>query len=112
MNPFFQKLRSLMHRRRKEDELREELQFHLDEEAEERQAEGLAGEEARRAARRDMGNITLVQEETRAVWTWTLPGTTGAGLPLRLSHDGGQQDLQHAGDSVAGARHRSQHGDL
>ena len=71
MNPFFQKLRSLMHRRGKEEELRDELQFHLDEEAEERQAEGLPGDEARRAARRDMGNIALVQEETRAAWTWT-----------------------------------------
>jgi macrolide transport system ATP-binding/permease protein len=58
-------------RRRKEDELREELQFHLDEEAEERQAEGLTDAEARFAARRDLGNLTLVQEETRAVWTWT-----------------------------------------
>ncbi len=71
MTPFFLKLRSFMQRRRKEDDLRAELQFHLDEEAEERQAEGLTGAEARLAARRDIGNLTLVQEETRAVWTWT-----------------------------------------
>jgi macrolide transport system ATP-binding/permease protein len=71
MSPFFQKLRSLLHRRRKEEDLRDELQFHLDEEAEERQAEGLPGEEARCAARRDIGNIALVQEEVRAAWTWT-----------------------------------------
>jgi macrolide transport system ATP-binding/permease protein len=71
MTTFFQKLRSFMQRRRKEDDLRAELQFHLDEEAEERQAEGLTGAEARLTARRDIGNLTLVQEETRAVWTWT-----------------------------------------
>jgi macrolide transport system ATP-binding/permease protein len=71
MTPFFLKLRSLMQRGRKEDDLRAELRFHLDEEAEERQAEGLTGAEARLAARRDIGNLTLVQEETRAVWTWT-----------------------------------------
>src|SRR5262245_48722590 len=71
MSPFFQKLRLLVHRHRKEDDLREELQFHLDEEAEERQAEGLTGEEARYAAHREIGNLTLVQEETRAAWTWT-----------------------------------------
>jgi predicted permease len=71
MNPFFQKLRSLMHRRRKEEDLRDELQFHLDEETEERQAEGLPGDEARHAARRDIGSIALIEEETRAVWTWT-----------------------------------------
>jgi macrolide transport system ATP-binding/permease protein len=71
MNPFLLKLRSLLYSRRKEDDLRDELQFHLDEEAEERQAGGLPAKEARAAARRDMGNVTLVQEETRAVWTWT-----------------------------------------
>jgi macrolide transport system ATP-binding/permease protein len=71
MTPFFLKLRSLMQRRRKEDDLRAELQFHLDEEAEERQAQGLTGAEARLTARRDIGNLTLLQEETRTVWTWT-----------------------------------------
>jgi macrolide transport system ATP-binding/permease protein len=51
--------------------LREELQFHLDEEAEQRQAEGLAKDQARWAARRDLGNFALLQESTRAMWTWT-----------------------------------------
>src|SRR5947208_3095351 len=58
-------------KRAKEDELREELQFHLDEETEELQASGLPGEDARWAARRDLGNITLVKEDARAAWTWT-----------------------------------------
>ncbi|PYU92819.1 MAG: multidrug ABC transporter substrate-binding protein, partial [Acidobacteria bacterium] len=71
MNAFFRKLNWLVHRSRKEDELSEELQFHLDEEAEERRAEGLAEQEARWAARRELGNVTLVQETTRAMWTWT-----------------------------------------
>lgn len=70
MSTFFHKLRSLLHRRRKEADLREELQFHLDEEVDERQIEGLSGEEAQHAARRDLGNLTLVQEESRAAWTW------------------------------------------
>jgi hypothetical protein len=60
----------LAERRRKEAELRAELQFHLDEEAEDRQAEGLPNKEAQRAARRDLGNIALLQEDTRAMWTW------------------------------------------
>jgi hypothetical protein len=71
MTSFFRKLSWLTGRRRKEVELGEELQFHLDEEAEERQAQGLAKEEARRAASRDLGNITLLKENTRAMWTWT-----------------------------------------
>src|SRR5438093_8450496 len=71
MISFFRKLGWLTERRRKEDDLREELQFHLDEEAEQRQAEGLAKDQARWAARRDLGNVTLVRESTRAMWTWT-----------------------------------------
>ena len=39
MRLFFHKLRSIINRRRKEDDLRDELQFHLDEDAEERQWE-------------------------------------------------------------------------
>ena len=71
MSSFLRKLSWLKRRRGKEDELREELQFHLEEEAEELRAQGLANEEARRAARRELGNIALVQENTRAAWGWT-----------------------------------------
>jgi hypothetical protein len=39
MNSFFRRLRWLPPRSRKEAELREELQFHLDEEAEQHRAE-------------------------------------------------------------------------
>src|SRR2546427_12245235 len=71
MISFFRKLGWLTERRRKEDELREELQFHLDEEGEQRQAAGLAKDQARWAACRDLGNVLLIQESTRAVWAWT-----------------------------------------
>ncbi len=71
MRSFFHRLRWLTQRGRKEAELREELQFHLEEEAEQHQAEGLAEEQARWAARRELGNLTLLQEDTRATWTWT-----------------------------------------
>jgi macrolide transport system ATP-binding/permease protein len=71
MTSFFRKLIWLTRRRRKEAELREELEFHLEEEAEERQTEGLAAQEAQYAARRELGNITLLKENTRAMWTWT-----------------------------------------
>ena len=71
MNSFFRKLRWLAKRRDKEAELREELRFHLEEEAEQRQADGLAEDEARWAARRELGNLALVEENTRAAWGWT-----------------------------------------
>src|SRR5207249_7565881 len=54
----------------KEADLREELQFHLEEEAEQRQEDGLAQDEARWAARRELGNLALVEENTRAAWGW------------------------------------------
>ena len=59
-------------RRHKEDECREELQFHLEEETHERQADGLSEDQARWAAQRDLGNLTLLREDTRILWTWTL----------------------------------------
>jgi putative ABC transport system permease protein len=64
----FRRLRWWLRRSDKEAELREELQFHLEAETEERQHDGLSQQAARFAARREMGNVTLVQENTRAVW--------------------------------------------
>ena len=55
---------------RKEAQLREELQFHLAKEAEERLAAGLREEEARSAAQRDLGNEARVREDVRTIWTW------------------------------------------
>ncbi len=83
MTSFFRKLSWLMRRRRKEAELEEELRFHLDEEAEQRQAEGLSTKEARWAARRDLGNVALVQESTRDTWGWT--GLEQLGQDLRYA---------------------------
>jgi len=80
MNAFFRKLRWLTGRRNREAELREELRFHLEEEAEARQAEGSAAELARWAACRELGNLTLVQENTRAMWGWTILEQLGQDL--------------------------------
>jgi macrolide transport system ATP-binding/permease protein len=71
MTPFLRKLRSLARSRRREAELDEELQFHLDEEIDSRTAEGVPIDEARYAARRDLGSLAIVREDTRAAWTWT-----------------------------------------
>jgi predicted permease len=68
----FRKLSWWLERRRREADLREELQFHLDEEAAVRQADGLSTEQAQLAARRDLGNVTLLREETRTLWSWML----------------------------------------
>src|SRR5436190_973220 len=72
MSSLFRKFTWWTQRRRKEDELRQELQFHLEEETQERQADGLSEDQARWAAHRDLGNLTLLREDTRTLWTWTL----------------------------------------
>src|SRR6266540_2216801 len=69
---FLRKLMWLLGRDRKEAELQDELQFHLDEETEDRAAAGLPIDVARRAARLDLGNLAIVREDTGAAWTWTL----------------------------------------
>src|SRR5437016_7603475 len=84
MTSFFRRLRWLMRRPAKEAELQEEIQFHLEEEAGERQAQGLAGDPARRAARRELGNVALVQEDTRAMWTWTFGEQLGQDIRYGL----------------------------
>jgi putative ABC transport system permease protein len=56
--------------RKKEHEFDEELQFHLDAEAEERAEAGLSSSEARLAAKCELGNIGLIKESTREVWGW------------------------------------------
>src|SRR5262245_5191669 len=71
MISFFRKLKWLTQRPGREAELQEELQFHLEEEAGGLQERGLSSEAARLAARRELGNVALVQEDTRATWTWT-----------------------------------------
>lgn len=71
MNSILRKLSWLVRRRGKEADLAAELQFHLEEETEDRNASGLTSDEARYAARRDLGNLALVEQDTRAVWSWT-----------------------------------------
>ena len=72
MSGFFRRLGWLGQRRRKEEDLAEELRFHLEEDIELRREQGIAGPEAGWAARRELGNLALVQEDTRAAWGWTL----------------------------------------
>jgi macrolide transport system ATP-binding/permease protein len=72
MASFLRKVTWWLRRRSREAGLREELEFHLAQEAEERQAEGLPQDQARWAARRDLGNVMLLREETRTLWSWML----------------------------------------
>jgi predicted permease len=70
MMSFLRRLIWWLRPQRKEEDLRDELRFHVEQEAMERRASGLSDEEARSAAHRDLGNEARVREDVRAVWTW------------------------------------------
>ena len=67
---------------RREEELDEELRFHLETEIEARCESGMDARAARNAARRDLGNAGHVKEAARAAWGWSFL-------------DGLAQDLRH-----------------
>ena len=70
MRRWLGKLAWWLQRRRREDTLREELEFHLSEEADERRSDGMGDAAAAWAARRDLGNVTMLREDARRLWTW------------------------------------------
>jgi len=63
-------LKQLFLRKRLYSELSEEIQSHLDEKVEELVADGMSPEDAIRAARREFGNVHLIEENSREVWGW------------------------------------------
>ena len=58
-------------RQQREHELNRELHDHLELEADEQRSSGMDPEAARQAAQRAFGNITLLKETIREMWSWT-----------------------------------------
>jgi putative ABC transport system permease protein len=58
-------------RRSVDDDIAEEIRQHLDEAVEDLVSRGVPRDEAIRRARRDFGNVTLLEERSRDVWHWT-----------------------------------------
>ena len=63
-------LRNLFSRDKAYDDLAEEIRQHLDERVEALVAEGVSREDAEHAARREFGNVTLMEERGREAWQW------------------------------------------
>jgi putative ABC transport system permease protein len=63
-------MKRLFSRRRVFEELSEEIRAHLEEKVERLAEGGMSGKEALTAARREFGNLTLVEEDGRDVWRW------------------------------------------
>jgi predicted permease len=57
-------------RRTRDDDLDDEVRTHLEMAARDRIERGEPADEARRAARREFGNVPLVKETTRDMWRW------------------------------------------
>src|SRR5215831_7479098 len=99
-------------RRKRPEDLERELRDHLELEAEERHEAGVSPDEARYAARRRLGNTTLIKEDVRAVWTWTLLEQIGQDLRYAARTMRKTRGGLHGRDPVPCARHRRQHGNL
>jgi putative ABC transport system permease protein len=65
-------IKQIFTRRQIFSDLSEEIRQHLDEKTEALMAEGMSREEAERAAKREFGNVTRIQERGRETWLWPL----------------------------------------
>jgi predicted permease len=63
-------LRQVFSRPRLFDDLSDEIREHLEEKVEELVAGGMSRKDAAAAARREFGNVTLLEENGRGVWRW------------------------------------------
>jgi predicted permease len=63
-------MKALVRRRKLDRDLEEELRFHLAMREEKSNAAGLAADEAHATARRRFGNVTLLKEACREMWTF------------------------------------------
>src|SRR6266436_7475114 len=64
-------LKQIFSRRRLYNDLSEEIREHLEEKIDELVADGMSRKEAAHATRRQFGNITLVEQDSRQAWCWS-----------------------------------------
>ena len=88
-------LKQLFPRRRRYDELSESIREHLDEKIDDLMDRGLTREQAERTARRDFGNVTLMEQQGREVWQWAKAETLWNDLRYAL-----RQLAKHPGFAV------------
>lgn len=62
----------ILSRRRRYNELSESIREHLEEKIEELIEAGMPPDDAARAAHREFGNTSLIEEQGRAVWQWPM----------------------------------------
>ena len=57
-------------RRRRDEDISISIQEHIEERTEELMADGISRKQAEQTARREFGNVTLLEERSREVWQW------------------------------------------
>jgi putative ABC transport system permease protein len=87
MAGWIDKLREVITREKREADLRRELRAHLEEEEDEQRDAGVALEEAPYAARRALGNVPLIQDDTRSAWDAAKLETVVRGMFKGLPQD-------------------------
>ena len=84
LTQFRTRLVGLFRRRQVEDELIEELDYHIERETDRLVANGIDLEEARAAARRSFGNLEVTRASARETWSWEWIDHSSADLRLAL----------------------------
>jgi predicted permease len=64
------RLRALVQRRATDEDLDEEIRYHVEREVQRNIANGMSADDARDAARRAFGNVTVATERSREAWRW------------------------------------------
>ena len=88
-------LRQLFARRRLYRDLSEEIQAHLDEKVEELVADGMPRAQAIQSARREFGNVGLIEENSREIWTWPSVEEIFSDIRLRAARPAPQSRLHY-----------------
>src|SRR5215470_8731091 len=77
-------LKGLFARRRASRELSDEIREHLEEKVDELVADGMPREEAEHRARREFGNVTLIERDGGETWRWLAGENLAADLRFGL----------------------------
>lgn len=76
--------KQLFTRGRRYGDLAVSIEEHLEEKIEELMEDGMSREDAERTARREFGNVTLIEERSREVWQWPTLESIWADLKFAL----------------------------
>src|ERR1700744_519754 len=77
-------LARLFARRRRYNDIDVSIQEHIQERADELEEEGLSRQQAEQRARREFGNVALIEQRSREAWQWPALESTLADARLAL----------------------------